>query len=510
MSDKIERIIDALRKKILEEAIRGNLVPQNPEDEPASVLLQRIEAERERLIKEKKIKRPKSVSKIFRRDGHFYESINGGEPTCIDDDIPFEIPDSWEWVRLESICQLINADKKSGQELPVLDAHFLRGKKEGTKTSSGRYICKGDWLILVDGENSGEVFEAPCDGYAGSTFKVLWKTQELNCHYFLTFLEIMREHLRNNKIGGAIPHLNKRIFYSLLLPLPSQYEQQRIIKRSSNLIDNIDSITQVRASIKRIISETPTSLRPQLIQAAIQGKLVPQDPSDEPASELLKRIAEERTAKQGKKAAKSMSRIERRGSKTYELFPDGTEKDISDEIPFDIPEHWQWCRLDMAGTYRKGPFGSSLTKNHFVNKTTGCIKVYEQKNAIQKNHELGNYYISPTYYEQAMQAFDVGPSDIIVSCAGTIGEAYKLPSNAKKGIINQALMRIRLSIHINDSYFLRYFDYIIKMQAKESGKGSVIKNIPPFAVFKQLLMPVPPIQEQHRIVEKLSALLRLV
>ena len=96
MSDKIERIIDALRKKILDAAIRGELVPQNPEDEPASVLLERIATEREKLIKEKKIKKPKSTSRIFRRDGHFYESINGGTPVCIDDDIPFEIPDSWE------------------------------------------------------------------------------------------------------------------------------------------------------------------------------------------------------------------------------------------------------------------------------------------------------------------------------------------------------------------------------------------------------------------------------
>ena len=308
----------------------------------------------------------------------------------------------------------------------------------------------------------------------------------------------------------AQPGLAVGVINAVLIPIPPIQEQQRIVNILDAENEKLDTLLQSRQRYNRILSETPTSLRQQLIQAAIQGQLVSQNPNDEPARKLLSRIAQERTAKLGKKAAKSMSRIERRGSKTYELFPDGSEKDISDDIPFDIPEHWQWCRLDMAGTYRKGPFGSSLTKNHFVNKTTGCIKVYEQKNAIQKNHELGNYYISPTYYEQAMQAFDVGPSDIIVSCAGTIGEAYKLPSNAKKGIINQALMRIRLSIHINDSYFLRYFDYIIKMQAKESGKGSVIKNIPPFAVFKQLLMPVPPIQEQHRIVEKLSALLRLV
>ena len=113
MSDKIEKIIDALRKKILESAIRGELVPQNPDDEPACVLLERIAEEREKLIREKKIKKPKTTSRIFRRDGHFYETINGGEPTCIDDDIPFEIPDSWEWVRLSSMGEIVGGGTPS-------------------------------------------------------------------------------------------------------------------------------------------------------------------------------------------------------------------------------------------------------------------------------------------------------------------------------------------------------------------------------------------------------------
>ena len=161
----------------------------------------------------------------------------------------------------------------------------------------------------------------------------------------------------------------------------------------------------------------------------------------------------------------------------------------------------------MLGDYKKGPFGSSLTKSCFVPKASNSVKVYEQKNAIQKNHILGSYYISSEYFEKAMRSFEVHGGDIIVSCAGTIGDTYKLPEEAKPGIINQALMRVRLTPLLCDSFFLMYFDYIVKVQAKASSKGSAIKNIPPFAIFKKLLMPVPPQEEQHRIVEKLGVLM---
>ena len=144
MSDKIERIIDALRKKILESAIRGELVPQNPEDEPASKLLERIAEERERLIRERKIKKPKSTSRIFRRDGHFYESINGGEATCIDDDIPFETPDSWEWCRLTSVCSFLSRGKspkysETEKKYPVF-AQKCNLKEGGVSLEKARFL----------------------------------------------------------------------------------------------------------------------------------------------------------------------------------------------------------------------------------------------------------------------------------------------------------------------------------------------------------------------------------
>jgi putative type I restriction modification DNA specificity domain protein len=177
-----------------------------------------------------------------------------------------------------------------------------------------------------------------------------------------------------------------------------------------------------------------------------------------------------------------------------------------DEQPYAIPSNWVWTRLGEIGEYKKGPFGSSLTKSMFVEKGIDTIKVYEQKNAIQKDDKIGNYYITKNYFLEAMTGFEVKPNDIIVSCAGTIGETYILPKNAEKGIINQALMKISLKDNIEKSYYLQYFDYFLKEESKEKSKGTAMKNIPPFKVFKEFPFPLPPLNEQKRIVEKLDFL----
>ena len=177
-----------------------------------------------------------------------------------------------------------------------------------------------------------------------------------------------------------------------------------------------------------------------------------------------------------------------------------------DEQPYTIPSNWVWTRLGNIGDYKKGPFGSSLTKSMFVEKGVDTIKVYEQKNAIQKDAKIGNYYITKDYFLEAMTGFEVKPNDIIVSCAGTIGETYILPNNAEKGIINQALMKISLKDSIEKNYYLQYFDYFLKEESKEKSKGTAMKNIPPFKVFKEFPFPLPPLNEQKRIVEKLDFL----
>ena len=255
-------------------------------------------------------------------------------------------------------------------------------------------------------------------------------------------------------------------------------------------------------------------LKNSILQWAIQGKLVPQDPNDEPASVLLDKIRQEkeRLIKEKKiKRDKNASIIYCGEDNSYyeKMLATGEVKCIDEEIPFEIPQGWEWCRLNDLALYRKGPFGSSLTKSMFVAKSNQSVKVYEQKNAIQKDFSLGDYYISKEKFE-AMQSFIAKPNDIIVSCAGTIGETYLLPSDAPVGIINQALMRVTLFYLSMAEYWQMYFAYMLLNEAQMKGAGSAIKNIPPFEYLKAVLVPVPPLSEQNRLVERYNLLLSLI
>lgn len=228
-------------------------------------------------------------------------------------------------------------------------------------------------------------------------------------------------------------------------------------------------------------------LRQKILDLAIRGKLVPQDPNDEPAGVLLQRIREEkeRLIKEGK--------IKR--SKT------AAKDDV--EEPFAIPVGWSWCKLDDLAFYKKGPFGSSLTKSMFVAESPEAYKVYEQKNAINKDALLGHYFIDKEKFDE-LNSFAVQPADIIVSCAGTIGETYVLPNNIRMGIINQALMIIRLFDKSISDFYLLYFDFILKSEAAKESKGTAIKNIPPFDILKNFYIPLPPLAEQQRIANEIE------
>ena len=240
-------------------------------------------------------------------------------------------------------------------------------------------------------------------------------------------------------------------------------------------------------------------LRQKILDLAIHGKLVPQDPSDEPASVLLERIRveKERLISEGK-IKRSRKTVKTSDTHHYEQ-----------DVPFEVPQRWVWCKLDDLAFYKKGPFGSSLTKSMFVLKGDNTYKVYEQKNAIQKNEKLGTYYISKEKYQELI-AFAIQPFDIIVSCAGTIGETFVLPQEPMEGIINQALMHVRLYNRDIEKFYLLYFDYILKEEAYKESKGTAIKNIPPFDVLKNFYIPLPPFSEQQRIVAEIERWFALI
>jgi type I restriction enzyme S subunit len=221
-----------LKNSILQEAIEGRLVPQDPNDEPASVLLDKIRKEKEKLVKKGKLKK-KDLQ----------------EAPISEDEVPFKVNSGWEYVKLSFILSLIDGEKKQGNYV-CLDAKYLRGKSSGNIFSQGRYVQKNNHIILVDGENSGEVFTVPCDGYMGSTFKQLWVSNELYLPYILYFIKAHKDILRNSKKGAAIPHLNKDLFYNLVIGIPPLAEQHRIAEKIEELLRKIENIKETNKEIK--------------------------------------------------------------------------------------------------------------------------------------------------------------------------------------------------------------------------------------------------------------------
>ena len=217
----LQSYIKQAKSKVLEMAIRGELVPQNPEDEPASILLERIKKEQ---------KSSKSKGKTTEHNTHYEEELL------------FDIPENWALTQMENICQLLDGEKKQGVELPYLDVKFLRGKIEGEIKESGKYIPKNTHLILVDGENSGEIFKAQQDGYQGSTLKILNISEEICKKYIFYILKKEQKLFKESKTGSAIPHLNKKLFNDLLIFLPPLSEQHRIVEKIEHIFAVLEEL----------------------------------------------------------------------------------------------------------------------------------------------------------------------------------------------------------------------------------------------------------------------------
>ena len=220
---------ECLKKSILQEAIQGRLVPQIAEEGTAKELLEQIKTEKQKLVKEGKLKKSAlNDSIIFKGDDNKYYEQIGSEVTEID--FSFDFPSTWSIARLNAVCQLTDGLKTIGKQC-LLDAKYLRGKSSETIAEQGKLVYKGDNIMLVDGENSGEVFTVPQDGYMGSTFKQLWISSSMYEPYVLAFIQFYKETLRNSKKGAAIPHLNKELFYGLIIGIPPLQEQRRIVQK---------------------------------------------------------------------------------------------------------------------------------------------------------------------------------------------------------------------------------------------------------------------------------------
>lgn len=486
-----------LKNSILQLAIQGKLVEQRPEEGTAEELYKQIQAEKQKLIKAGKIKKGKPL------------------PEITENEIPFDIPVDWIWIRLRDICvKIVDGDHnppsgtKIRTEYLMLSAQNINNntlvnlekvryltKEIFYKENERTKVEKGDiFLTTVGTLGRSCVYE----GNFNITFQRSVSVISTLIHNrYLKFVfdsPYIQQYMVSNSTGTAQKGFYLHQVENLAIPLPPLTEQKRIVAKIEELLPYIDRYEKAWNRLEDLNKRFPADMQKSILQMAIQGKLVEQRPEEGTAEELYKQIQEEKKKliKEGK-------------IKKEKTLPEIAE----DEKPYEIPANWTWVRFGDLGSYKKGPFGSAITKSMFVPKGNGAVKVYEQKNAIQKNASLGDYYISREYFETKMTGFEVLPGDIIVSCAGTIGETYVMPEQIEQGIINQALMRMKIFTPLYIPYFLVFFDFVLKKDARSSSKGSAIKNIPPFEILKNYLVPLPPLAEQKRIVAKLEEILPL-
>ena len=433
----------------------------------------------------------------------YYEKV-GSEDKDITDDLPFEIPDSWGLVRLSTICWLGDTGKSSGERLPYLDAKTLRGKTDKNILIEGKIVDIGTKVILVDGENSGEVFDVPFRGYMGSTFKILETVSHFNLDYLNLVLDYYRDTFRGNKIGAAIPHLNKNLFRSLLVGFPPLPEQARIIaeiKKFEPLIAEYDKLEQ---QATKLDDEIYDKLKKSILQYAIQGKLVPQDPNDEPASVLLERIRAEKKAKLGKKYVDSY--IYKGDDNCYYEHIAGRAQDELVEVPFDIPYGWSWCRLAIFAQVLGGkriPAGRQLT-----NENTGhyYIKVSDMK---ENTVCLDKLQFVPTDIYPTISRYIINKEDVYITVAGTIGRVGTIPNELDGANLTENADRIVID-EIDQHWLVKcLLSDVIQEQIKEA---TTKVGQPKLAIarIEKFLIPLPPLAEQKRIVAKINEIFAML
>ena len=508
-----------LKNSILQMAVQGKLVPQDPNDEPASVLLERIRTEKEQLIKEKKIKREKNPSVIFKgADNTPYEKI-GDEVRSLADEVPFDIPDSWEWVRLGELFQhntgkALNAANRTGQLKQYIttsnlywDRFELNNLKEMHFSESEVEKCtviKGD-LLVCEGGDIGRAAIWPFD-YPMCIQNHIHRLRAYVpiCTRFFYYLFDLYKHA--GWIGGkgiGIQGLSSNAIHSLLFPLPPLAEQYRIVDAIVTLQPYTDAYADVESTLDILNTAFPERLKKSILQEAVQGKLVPQDPSDEPAEALLERIRVEkqRLIKEGKiKKDKHESVIFRRDNSHYEKL-DGVERCIDDELPFEIPESWAWARLGNIGDWGSGAT-PSRTHPEYYDGSIPWLKTGDLTDSYITDIPEG---ISQLALEKTSVRLNESGSVLMAMYGATIGKLGILTYSATT---NQACCACK-PVYGVETLFLFYFLMSQRTAFIKRGEGGAQPNISKEKIVTTL-MPLPPLAEQHRIVQRIEELLPLV
>ena len=491
----------ALREKILDLAIRGKLVPQDPNDEPASVLLERIRKQKQQMVKEGKLKAKdiKNDTIIFKGDDNLhYEQFQDGTVNCIEDEIPFEIPTTWCWSRLSSALDVRDGTHDTPSYVtdgvPLITSKNLNyGKIDYTNV---KYISKDDALRINErsGVDVGDILFAMIGTIGNPSiitdnklisiknvalFKFTF-CKELSNNFVMFYLYCAQEDMKKKTLGGLQPFVSLNFLRSYLIPMPPVNEQHKIasaLNESLSIVNNIDSL-------KREINTASDLLKSKILDLAIRGKLVPQDPNDEPASVLLERIKAEKEEliKQGKiKRDKKESVIFKGDDNSYYEKIGNETKCIDDEILFKIPEKWEWARLSSIYEYI---FAGGDKPKVFSKEQNEKCQYAIYSNGAEKNGLYGFTDIPRV----------IKPS-ITVSGRGTIGFSC---------VRHDPYFPIVRLISITPSSYisLEFLDFVFK-RLLETGTGSSIPQLT-VPMIKQKLIPVPPLKEQKKIVATVS------
>ena len=505
-----------LKNSILQWAIQGKLVPQDPNDEPASVLLERIRAEKAKLIKEKKIKKDKNESIIYRgEDNSYYEKLLAtGEVKCIDDEIPFEIPQGWEWCRFSTICQTLTDGTHSTPHYTERGVPFLSVKdmssgyldftntkfiseSEHVELSKRCHPRKGDLLLskvgttgiplIIDTDSEFSIFVS----LALIKFTSITINKQFLIHLINSLL--VQEQVKENTRGVGNKNWVLSAIAQTLILLPPLKEQSRIVDKIAEIFPIVKRYSISQQKLDILNTNIHDILQKSILQEAIQGRLVPQFSEEGTAQDLLEQIRQEKQelVKEGKlKKSTLIDSVIYKGDDNKYFEKNGKiEKDITNEIPFEIPDTWAWSRLSNLVILLSG---RDLEPSQYNSVSNGIPYM-----TGASNFRNGNL-IKNRWTETPIVISILG--DLLITCKGTIGE---MSFNTIGDIhIARQIMALRSSF-VN----LKYIQYYLSANIQELQKqaNSMIPGISRDTLLNALV-PLPPLIEQARIVSKIKQL----
>ena len=434
-----------LRASVLQAAMQGKLTGQLKTDTPVSELLNKM-----------------NIKPKFNEDGI--------------------APDSWEWVEMQDIVTLEKGTKIENKKLPYLEARYLRTGTDAKMYTIGEFVAKETNVILVDGENSGEVFLVPEDGYMGSTFKVLSINKEMNKDFILQILLFYKETFRQSKKGSAIPHLNKKLFKEIMVAVPPIEEQKRIVRRIEEIMKHIDELEAIEEELKKLKSVFPADMKAAVLQAAMRGKLTEQLDTDSSVDDLLEDIKKER------EKLVAEGKIKKSRTKQNDNFVE------LEDVPFGIPSSWKWVKIKDVVVFLNG-------------------RAYKQHEMLESGKypllRVGNFFTNDKWYYSDLELdkdkyCDNG--DLLYAWSASFGPKIW---DKNKSIFHYHIWKIKYDQLLFDKKYLYYYFLFDKEKISSATRGLTMVHVS-MAVMNERYIAIPPIEEQRRIVDKLETILPLI